>query len=283
MSGRTIDALIVDPFVSCHAVKENDNGAIDKVAKTFASIADRTDAAVELIHHARKTNGAEVTVEDGRGAVALLAASRSARVLNVMTKDEGKSAGVGNHRSYFRADDGKPNLAPPADKASWFRFVSIALGNGDNVGVVEPWQIPRRLRRGDREQPARSPGSRFQRAMAGKLASNRLGRHPDRQRTRPRPNQRGAQSQDQEAAQDMDRERHVRRRRAGRHEPQAPLRQGREAGERLIVSTFARWVEKGGEVVAQISSTTTPLLGVEVVVETAEAEVVKWRRRRRGR
>jgi len=142
MCARAIDVLIVDPFVSCHAVKENDNGAIDKVAKTFASIADRTDAAVELIHHARKTNGAEVTVEDGRGAVALLAASRSGRVLNVMTKDEGKTADVGNHRSYFRADDGKPNLAPPADKASWFRFVSIALGNGDNVGVVEPWQYP---------------------------------------------------------------------------------------------------------------------------------------------
>ena len=142
MCERTIDVLIVDPFVSCHTVKENDNGAIDKVAKTFAGIADRTDAAVELIHHARKTNGAEVTVEDGRGAVALLAASRSGRVLNVMTKDEGKTADVGNHRSYFRADDGKPNLAPPADKASWFRFVSIALGNGDNVGVVEPWQYP---------------------------------------------------------------------------------------------------------------------------------------------
>lgn len=142
MCAREIDVLIVDPFVSCHAVKENDNGAIDKVAKTFAGIADRTAAAVELIHHARKTNGAEVTVEDGRGAVALLAASRSGRVLNVMTKDEGKSAGVGNHRSYFRADDGKPNLAPPADKASWFRFVSIALGNGDSVGVVEPWQYP---------------------------------------------------------------------------------------------------------------------------------------------
>ena len=50
---------------------ENDNNAIDVVAKTWTGIADATNTAIDLAHHSRKTGGAEVTVEDGRGAVAL--------------------------------------------------------------------------------------------------------------------------------------------------------------------------------------------------------------------
>jgi hypothetical protein len=48
---------------------------------------------IDLSHHARKTGGGEVTVEDGRGASALLAAVRSARSVNTMTRDEADTAG----------------------------------------------------------------------------------------------------------------------------------------------------------------------------------------------
>ena len=139
---EAIDVLIVDPFVSSHRVPENDNGAIDAVAKTWARVADATNCAVELVHHVRKTNGAEVTVEDGRGAVALLSAARSARVLNAMTEDEAARAGVENRRSYFRVDNGKANLAPPADRSEWYGLKSVDLGNGDWVGVVVQWCWP---------------------------------------------------------------------------------------------------------------------------------------------
>jgi hypothetical protein len=48
---RALDAAIIDPFVSCHAVPENDNGAIDLVLKAgWGAVADRTGAAVELVH-----------------------------------------------------------------------------------------------------------------------------------------------------------------------------------------------------------------------------------------
>src|SRR5579871_2733135 len=97
-----IGLLIVDPFVASHRVTENDNPAIEMVAAAWASIANATDCAVELIHHSRKTGGAEITVEDGRGGSALLAKARSARVLNGMTPDEAARAGVENTRSYFR-------------------------------------------------------------------------------------------------------------------------------------------------------------------------------------
>ena len=51
------DVLILDPFVSTHRVSENDNMAIDAVAKTFGRIAENANCAIELIHHVRKTNG----------------------------------------------------------------------------------------------------------------------------------------------------------------------------------------------------------------------------------
>ena len=101
-----------------------------------------TGAAIELVHHARKTGGAEITVEDGRGASALLAKVRSARTLNGMSEDEAARAGVERRRSFFRVDAGKANLAPPADQADWHRLVSVDLGNGDNVVVVTQWTWP---------------------------------------------------------------------------------------------------------------------------------------------
>ncbi|MGE3875950.1 MAG: AAA family ATPase [Parvibaculaceae bacterium] len=139
-----VDTLIIDPFVLSHSVPENDNTAIDRVVRQWARIADITGCAIELVHHVRKGSigQSEFTVEDGRGAVALLAAARSARVLNRMSKEEGETAEVENHRQFFRIDNGKANLAPPADKTKWHRIESVALPNGDNVGAVVAWKWP---------------------------------------------------------------------------------------------------------------------------------------------
>jgi hypothetical protein len=143
-----IGLMIVDPFVASHRVIENDNPAIELVAATWAEIADVTGCAIELIHHARKTGGAEITVDDGRGGSALLAKVRSARTLNGMTEDEAARAGVEDKRSYFRVQNGKTNLSPPSDKAEWYRLESFDLGNGsdgqpgDSVGVVTRWTWP---------------------------------------------------------------------------------------------------------------------------------------------
>ena len=150
MLDNQIDVLIIDPFVSSHRVTENDTMAMEMVAKQWTKIADETDAAIELIHHTRKTGGAEATVEDGRGAVAVLAAVRSAQVLNKMTPDEGAKAGVENHREYFKLENGKANLAPPPEGKEWYRIVPVSLGNGDgglldngdSVGVVVRWKWP---------------------------------------------------------------------------------------------------------------------------------------------
>jgi hypothetical protein len=143
-----IDVLIVDPFVSCHKVEENDNNAIDMVAKEWGRVADLANCAIELVHHTRKGEQ-EVTTESARGAKALTDACRFVRVVNRMSEDEAKKAGVDNHRVYFRTYNDKANLAPPADKSDWFKLTSVDLGNGplpgaggDSVGVVTTWEWP---------------------------------------------------------------------------------------------------------------------------------------------
>lgn len=44
--------------------------------------------------------------------------------------------------SYFRVDRGKANSVAPASTATWRKFESVELVNGDNVGVVTPWDLP---------------------------------------------------------------------------------------------------------------------------------------------
>lgn len=140
---RQIDVMIVDPFVSSHQAGENDNVAIDLIAKEWARLADRCNCAIELVHHTRKTNGVEATSEDSRGGSALLAAARSGRVLNRMTADEREQAGIqpDDLTTYFTVTRDKSNLAP-VGKRTWRRMVSVELANGESVGVAEVWEWP---------------------------------------------------------------------------------------------------------------------------------------------
>ncbi|WP_373928245.1 AAA family ATPase [Sphingomonas aerolata] len=155
---RRIDCLIVDPFVSSHAVNENDNGAIDAVAKEWAKVAAAADCVIVLVHHTSKAAGMEVTVDRARGASALTNAARSVTVLNRMTDDEFNRFGLslnaepgdaGGARRYFRTFDDKANRAPAADGSDWYRMESVDLPNGegddwigDSVGVATRYYPP---------------------------------------------------------------------------------------------------------------------------------------------
>jgi hypothetical protein len=143
-----IDVVVIDPFVSSHRASENDNNAIDAIAREWADIADKTNCAIELVHHVRKVGDVEVTVEMARGASALISAARSARVLNPMAADKGKKAGVENRRGYFRVNYGKSNMSPSSDMAAWYHMQSVDLENrgpyqdGDSIDVVTQWKWP---------------------------------------------------------------------------------------------------------------------------------------------
>lgn len=146
-----IDVMIVDPFVSTHAVNENDNGAIDKVAKLWAQIADQTNCAIDIVHHLRKLADREATVEDARGAVSLIGAARSVRVLNRMSATQAEEAGLSakDRFGYFSINHGKANLAPLSHRLDWRYLEGVPLGNGrgltkpqDFAPVVVEWKWP---------------------------------------------------------------------------------------------------------------------------------------------
>jgi hypothetical protein len=142
--GSEQDVVIIDPFVACHAVSENDNTAIDLVVKQWAKIAVLEDISIEIVHHVRKpaTGGpTETGVADARGASALVNAARSVRVLNPMSEAEAQQAGVENRRMYFRSNDGKANYGP-LEGAAWYQLTPVDLANGDNVTTVKAWKFP---------------------------------------------------------------------------------------------------------------------------------------------
>jgi AAA domain len=144
------DLIIIDPFISCHKVAENDNTAIDAVIKKWGEIASGNGGSrksIELSHHARKPMHGETgdkRVADARGASAFIDGVRSARVLNKMTESEATRAGIkeADRWRYFRADNGKANYAAPADGAAWYRLTSTIIANGDNVGTLASWRFP---------------------------------------------------------------------------------------------------------------------------------------------
>jgi predicted nucleic acid-binding protein len=89
---------------------ENDNGHMDLVIKEgFGAIANSTNSAGEMFHHPGKAKPGQpdTSVEDGRGASAILWAVRSARVFNFMTPDE-----AAEWLEYLTADTKKPLFEP---------------------------------------------------------------------------------------------------------------------------------------------------------------------------
>ena len=145
-----VDVLIIDPFVSSHAIDENKNILIDQVAKRWKLLSHQTNCAIVLVHHTKKVSGREVKAEDSRGASALVAAARIVLTMNTMNSDEAERFGIMDaieRRSMVRIDNDKANRAP-AENAFWLKKQSIDLGNGDghkpadSVGAAVLWTPP---------------------------------------------------------------------------------------------------------------------------------------------
>jgi hypothetical protein len=137
--------------VASHAVSENDNQAVNAVLASWRLIADMTACCPVLVHHFRKLNGEEGSIDSVRGGSAMIGAVRTARVMNVMSDAEAARLGIeeADRRRYVRIDNAKNNLAPPAASAQWIELRSVDLGNGsgisphgDKVGVAVPWSPP---------------------------------------------------------------------------------------------------------------------------------------------
>jgi RecA-family ATPase len=141
---NNIGAVILDPFVSAHLVNENNNGSIQAVVAMLRKLARDTNSSVQLVHHIRKGNGDDATIDSVRGAGSLIGAARAARVINRITPDDAIALGVDEHEALgiFRVDDGKANLAPPSDKATYRRMQSVEIANGEHIGVATEFKLP---------------------------------------------------------------------------------------------------------------------------------------------
>jgi hypothetical protein len=138
-----IDVLAIDPLISFHAVREGDNGDMDLVVKEdFGSIAGKT-RSIDLVHHPRKLAPGESssTVDDARGASAILGAVRVARTFNFMTTAEAAQLGIhdDDRRLHVRIDNGKSNPGP-IGKAHWIKIETEILPNGDEVACSTLWK-----------------------------------------------------------------------------------------------------------------------------------------------
>jgi AAA domain len=143
---KKADVFMLDPWVSFHAVNENTNTDMDLIIKQgLGSIASKTNSAGEIFHHPGKPKPgqAETTVEDARGASAIIWAVRSARVFNFMTPDEAAKLGIteDDRRRYVRISNGKANMTP-LGKAEWVKIEVENLPNGDEVACSSRWKPP---------------------------------------------------------------------------------------------------------------------------------------------
>jgi hypothetical protein len=142
---HNIKTFIVDPFVETHRCNENSNEQISLVAQLFREIARRGNCAVVLVHHtAKPPQGSSVgyagNLYAGRGASALVGVARVIETLFGMSKKDAERCGIPekDKHLYVRLDDAKANLSLASPDARWFKKISVAISNGDEVGVLEP-------------------------------------------------------------------------------------------------------------------------------------------------
>ena len=141
---KEIGVVFIDPFVGAHNINENDNMAVNAIVAEIRKVADVTRCSIGLVHHIRKGNGEDANIDSVRGAGSLIGAARAARVVNRISADEASRVGIdeAEARSIFRVDDGKANLAPPADKALYRQMVGVKIDNGEWIGVCVPFKLP---------------------------------------------------------------------------------------------------------------------------------------------
>jgi len=126
-----IDLVILDPWAGLHTCPENDNVAMDQLARGLIKAMSDAGAALHIVHHSRKlgVNDGAGDAEISRGASSLVAAARYAATLRGMDKTDAEELGISDEarHQYCRRDDAKANYIPAATVAKWFFRESILL------------------------------------------------------------------------------------------------------------------------------------------------------------
>jgi hypothetical protein len=134
---------IVDPMVLFHSLNENDNMQMGALVKGFGQLAEDLNIALEIVAHNRK-GGEAGDIDNVRGAGAIIAQARRGRVLTRMSPKEAGALGVAPKEAgyYFRIDNGKANLLPPAERATWYRSPTVWLDNSTAELPADAYGVP---------------------------------------------------------------------------------------------------------------------------------------------
>jgi hypothetical protein len=90
-----VELIVLDPLVKFNGGNENDNGEMAYLMAVLDKVAERTGAAVLVIHHVSKSGVQnEVTQASVRGASAIVDNARAAFVLTRLTKQTGPLFGI---------------------------------------------------------------------------------------------------------------------------------------------------------------------------------------------
>lgn len=137
-----VGLLILDPLVQIHSVDENNQGHMNFVMRSILRLIRAGNVAGLIMHHTQKANSrtdnraGEVSIL--RGASAIPNAARAVITLvNPSEKDREELGLAPNDRyDYVRLDDGKQSRAKRNASATWFKWDTILLQQGDTVGVL---------------------------------------------------------------------------------------------------------------------------------------------------
>ena len=141
---HNIGVVVIDPWVSASHVNENSNTSVQAVVAMVRELARDTNSSVMLVHHVRKGNGDDATIDSVRGAGALIGAARAARVINRVSEEEAAKVGVSETeaKGLFSIIDGKANLAPSLDKRLYRKMIGVKIDNDEYIGVAVPYRLP---------------------------------------------------------------------------------------------------------------------------------------------
>lgn len=157
-----IDIVVVDPFAETFQGDENSNSELKWAAVLWREVARRTNAAVLLVHHAKKyAQNMAGDMDAARGGGALGGVARIMSTLFTMTEGEYAQVEVRlldqakkektkqvERTRLLRFDDAKAQYTLLSSAARWFKKESVGIGNArdglpeDEVGVLMPWKPP---------------------------------------------------------------------------------------------------------------------------------------------
>ena len=153
ITDRGIEVLILDPLGAMHTLPENSNEAANLLFGALREVAERSGAAILLVHHTGKAAAQDMDAAGpnaARGASAFVDGSRHVRQMRRASEKDAAKLCIPPKDcwKYVRIDNGKANLAP-AGAAYWVKLVNVPLGNcttdyphGDHVQTVEAWEPP---------------------------------------------------------------------------------------------------------------------------------------------